>query len=62
MGEKLTESKNRLVKLREDALENWMAELATIEAEFSEVQEVVKRYEMDVFQLSVKAPEDRRCA
>lgn len=58
VGEKLTESKNRLVKLREDALENWMAELATIEAESSEVQEVVKRYEMDVFQLSIKAPED----
>ncbi|BCS88127.1 HlyD family type I secretion periplasmic adaptor subunit [Pseudodesulfovibrio sediminis] len=56
--EKLTESKNRLVKLKEDALENWMAELATIEAESSEVLEVVKRYEMDVFQLSIKAPED----
>jgi len=56
--EKLTESRNRLVKLKEDALENWMAELATIEAESSEVEEVVKRYEMDVFQLSIKAPED----
>ena len=56
--EKLTESKNRLVKLSEDALENWMGELATIEAEASEITEVVKRHERDVFQLSIKAPED----
>lgn len=53
--EKLSESKNRLVKLDEDALEGWMAELTTVEAEFSEVQEVIKRYEMDVYQLSIKA-------
>ncbi len=58
VGEKLTESRNRLVKLREDALESWMAELASIEAESSEILEVIKRYEMDVFQLSIKAPED----
>ena len=56
--EKLTESNNRLVKLREDALESWMAELATTEAEAEEIQEIIKRYEMDVYQLSVKAPED----
>ncbi|QJB56896.1 HlyD family type I secretion periplasmic adaptor subunit [Pseudodesulfovibrio sp. zrk46] len=56
--EKLTESKNRLVKLREDALEGWMAELATVEAEYSEVQEIIKRFEMDVDQLSIKATVD----
>lgn len=56
--EKLTESKNRLVKLHEDALEGWMAELATVEAEISEVQEVIKRFEMDVNQLSIKATVD----
>nr|WP_321513727.1 HlyD family type I secretion periplasmic adaptor subunit [uncultured Pseudodesulfovibrio sp.] len=56
--EKLTESRNRLVKLREDALESWMAELATVEAEAREIDEIVKRFEMDVYQLSVKAPED----
>lgn len=56
--EKLTESNNRLVKLREDALEGWMAELATVEAEIGEIDEIIKRFEMDVYQLSVKAPED----
>lgn len=58
VGEKLTESKNRLVKLKEDALENWMSELAIVEAEASEIHEIIKRFEMDVFQLSVKAPEN----
>lgn len=58
VGEKLTESKNRLVKLREDALENWMARLAEAEAESSEMNEVIKRYQKDVSQLSIKAPED----
>lgn len=58
VGEKLTESRNRLVKLREDALEKWMDELAIVEAETSEVQEIIKRYEMDVYQLAIKATED----
>ncbi|ACS80137.1 HlyD family type I secretion periplasmic adaptor subunit [Maridesulfovibrio salexigens] len=58
VGEKLTESKNRLVKLKEEALESWMSELAIVEAEASEIHEIIKRFEMDVFQLSVKAPED----
>ncbi|OEU70826.1 MAG: hypothetical protein BA863_12010 [Desulfovibrio sp. S3730MH75] len=58
VGEKLTESKNRLVKLKEDALESWMSELTVVEAESSEIHEIIKRFQMDVFQLSVKAPQD----
>ncbi|WP_147820312.1 HlyD family type I secretion periplasmic adaptor subunit [Salidesulfovibrio onnuriiensis] len=58
VNEKLTESKNRLIKVREDAMEDWMAELATVETEASEIQEVIKRLGMDVSQLSIKAPED----
>jgi len=58
VGEKLTESKNRLVKLKEEALESWMSELAVVEAEASEIHEIIKRFKMDVFQLSVKSPED----
>ncbi|WP_031483950.1 HlyD family type I secretion periplasmic adaptor subunit [Maridesulfovibrio frigidus] len=58
VGEKLTESKNRLVKLKEEALESWMSELTVVEAEASEIQEIIKRFQMDVFQLSVKAPQD----
>ncbi|SDL23072.1 membrane fusion protein, adhesin transport system [Maridesulfovibrio ferrireducens] len=58
VGEKLTESKNRLVKLKEEALESWMSELTVVEAEASEIHEIIKRFQMDVFQLSVKAPQD----
>ncbi len=58
VNEKLTESRNRLIKLREDAMEEWMGKLTTVETEASEIHEVIKRFRMDVSQLSIKAPEN----
>ncbi|WP_027186569.1 HlyD family type I secretion periplasmic adaptor subunit [Desulfovibrio inopinatus] len=56
LTEKLTETKNRLLKLKEEALDNWMTEQAGVQAELAEIDEIIKRFEMDVYQLSIKAP------
>lgn len=58
VGEKLTETKNRLLKLREDALEEWITELAKTREDLRRYEQVLKRSELDVFQLSITAPVD----
>ena len=56
--ERLTESRNRLLKLREDALQEWITELSETSEQLRRFEQIIKRSEQNVVQLSVTAPVD----
>ena len=56
--ERLTESKNRLLKLREDALEDWITQLSETSEQLRRYEQILKRSQQNVTQLSILAPVD----
>ncbi|XPV76037.1 MAG: HlyD family type I secretion periplasmic adaptor subunit [Desulfovibrio sp.] len=56
--EKFTESKNKLLRLKENARESWMQELGDVQENLTQIEQSLARSGHDVFQLDVKAPAD----